>query len=41
MDYENKRHLYACWRKGEKLPRYAEGFIQIVGRILDKNTARL
>ncbi len=41
MDYENKRHLYACWRKGERLPRYAEGFIQIVGRILDKNTARL
>jgi len=41
MDYENKRHLYACWRKGEKLPRYAEGFVQIVGRILDKNTARL
>jgi DNA-binding transcriptional LysR family regulator len=41
MDYENRRHLYACWRKGEKLPRYAEGFIQIVTRILDKNTARL
>ena len=40
MDYENKRHLYACWRKGEKLPRYAEGFIQIVGRILDKNTPK-
>ena len=41
MDYENKRHLYACWRKGEKLPRYAEGFIQIVSRILDKNAARI
>lgn len=41
MDYENKRHLYACWRKGEKLPRYAEGFIQIVSRILDKNAVRL
>ena len=41
MDYENKRHLYACWRRGEKLPRYAEGFVQIVTRILDKNTARL
>lgn len=41
MDYENRRHLYACWRKGEKLPRYAEGFIQIVSRILDKNPARL
>lgn len=37
MDYKNRRHLYACWRKGEKLPRYAEGFIQIVARILDKN----
>ena len=41
MDYENKRHLYACWRKGEKLPRYAEGFIQIVGRILDKNAPKI
>ena len=41
MDYKNKRHLYACWRKDEKLPRYAEGFIQIVGRILDKNAARI
>ena len=41
MDYENKRHLYACWRKGERLPRYAEGFVQIITRILDKNTARL
>ena len=41
MDYENKRHLYACWRKDEKLPQYAVGFIQIVTRILDKNSARL
>lgn len=41
MDYENKRHLYACWRKDEKLPRYAEGFIQIVSRILDKNAAHI
>ncbi len=40
MDYENRRHLYACWRKGEKLPRYAEGFIKIVSRILDKNAVR-
>ncbi len=39
MDYENRRHLYACWRKDEKLPRYAEGFIRIVSRILDKNAA--
>ena len=39
MDYENRRHFYACWRKGEKLPRYAEGFIRIVSRILDKNAA--
>ena len=41
MDYENKRHLYACWRKDEKLPQYAVGFIQIVTRILDKNSAWL
>lgn len=41
MDYENKRHLYACWRKDEKLPRYAGDFIQIVSRILDKNTPKI
>ena len=36
-DYENHRHFYACSRKGERLPRYAEGFIQIVTKLLSKN----
>lgn len=35
-DYENNRHFYACSRKGEKLPRYAENFVQIVTRVLSK-----
>lgn len=35
-DYENHRHFYACSRKGEKLPRYAEDFIKIVTRVLNK-----
>ncbi len=39
--YNNKRHLYACWRKGEKLTRYEEGFVQIVSRILDKNADKI
>ena len=36
-DYENHRHFYACSRKDEKLPRYAEDFIKIVSRVLSKN----
>ena len=36
-DYENHRHFYACSRKGEKLPRYAEDFIKIVTRVLNKD----
>ena len=36
-DYENHRHFYACSRKDEKLPRYAEDFIKIVSRVLNKN----
>lgn len=29
-DYENHRHFYACWRKGETLPGYVQDFIRIV-----------
>ena len=28
-DYENHRHFYACYRKGEFLPRYTRDFIQM------------
>ena len=35
-DYENHRHFYACSRKGEKLPRYAEGFVKIVSKVLSR-----
>lgn len=35
-DYENRRHFYACSRKGEKLPRYAEDFVKIVTRVLSQ-----
>ena len=36
---ENHRHFYACWRKGEDLPRYAEDFIEIVTGVLDGRKA--
>lgn len=32
--YKNNRHFYACWRKGEGLPRYAEDLIEIIGGVL-------
>jgi len=35
-DYENRRHFYACCRKGEHLPKYAAGFIQIVSQVLSQ-----
>ena len=35
--YDNRRHFYACSRKNESLPRYAESFIQIVRRVLMEN----
>lgn len=34
QDYENHRHFYACYPKGEHLPRYAAGFIQVVSQVL-------
>lgn len=36
QDYENRRHFYACCRKGEHLPKYAAGFIQIVSQVLSQ-----
>jgi DNA-binding transcriptional LysR family regulator len=36
---ENNRHFYACWRKGENLPRYAEDLIEIVTGVLDGRKA--
>ena len=38
-DYENYRHYYACWRKGETLPRYAMELIEIVCRELESSKA--
>ncbi len=39
-DYENKRHFYACRRKGEQLPHYAENFVKIVSQVLDQKKSR-
>lgn len=38
-DFENYRHYYACWRKGETLPRYAMDLIDIVCRELESSKA--
>ena len=29
-DYENRRHFYACLRRGEPVPRYVEAFVELV-----------
>ena len=34
-NFENRRHYYACWRKGETLPRYAKDLIDLVCRELE------
>ncbi len=39
--YKNNRHFYACWRKGETLPRYAADLIDIVSGVLERNVARI
>lgn len=36
-DFENYRHYYACWRKGETLPRYAMDLIDVVCRELESS----
>lgn len=33
-NYENHRHLYACYRKDEFIPRYVRDFIQIAAQAL-------
>ena len=37
--FRNNRHFYACWRKGETLPRYAEDLIGIVSGVLEGKKA--
>ena len=38
-DFENRRHYYACWRKGESLPRYATDLIDLVSQELERSKA--
>ena len=33
-DYDNHRHLYACYRKDAFMPKYTRDFIQIATRVL-------
>lgn len=35
--YRNNRHFYACWRKGEELPKYALDLIDIIAEALKRN----
>lgn len=39
-DYENHRHFYACYRKGETLPKYSRDFIHITSAVLASKTSR-
>lgn len=39
-NYENNRHLYACYRKDEFIPRYTRDFIQITTRVLEKQRSQ-
>lgn len=34
-DYENNRHFYACFRKGDFVPKYTRDFIHMVGAVLE------
>lgn len=36
-DFDNRRHFYACFRKGQKLSRYIESFLAQVEEFLAKN----
>ena len=38
-NFDNQRHYYACWRKGEKLPRYAMELIDLVSQELERSKA--
>lgn len=35
-DYDNNRHFYACFRKGDFVPKYTQDFIRMVGAALEK-----
>ena len=35
------RHLYACYRKGKFLPKYARDFIQITSRVLERKNEKI
>lgn len=37
-DYENHRHFYACYRKGESLQKYIRDFILITSAVLASNS---
>lgn len=37
MDYENHRHFYACYRKGEPIKKYVRDFILITSAVLAPN----
>lgn len=34
-DYENNRHFYACFRKGDFVPKYTRDFIHMIGAVLE------
>lgn len=38
MDYENHRHFYACYRKGEAMKKYVRDFILITSAVLAPNS---
>lgn len=38
-DYENNRHFYACFRKGDFVPQYTRDFIRMAGAVLEDRTA--
>lgn len=40
LAYENHRHFYACRRKNDQLPRYADSFVQIVTQVLHNKMLR-
>lgn len=39
-DYDNHRHFYACYRKGESLPKYARDFIHITSSVLASKASK-
>ena len=40
-DYQNHRHFYACYLRGEPLPRYTAGFVRIVSQALHQEALRM